>query len=62
MSGGFEFRVTSDVAGALRAEYADDLRSWTPLGGGVISQLPATVRDGNPPASGARCYRVVSQP
>jgi hypothetical protein len=62
VSGGFEFRVTGDVVGNLRAEYSDDLRSWTPLGGSVISQLPATVRDGNSPASGVRYYRVVSEP
>lgn len=59
---GFEFRVIGDVAGTLRVECSDDLRTWVPLDGEMIQQLPATVRDLNPPLNGHRYYRVVTAP
>lgn len=48
------WRETGSVGGALRAEWSDDPRSWTPLADGIVTLLPVTVRDAKPPASGAR--------
>jgi hypothetical protein len=57
--GSVQFTVTGILpSGAVRAEYSDDLQTWTPLNSPALTALPAAVTDAQPRSTRERFYRV----